>query len=85
MALEHYPSGDDLQDAQHLNDWLAEQIRQYSEQYLWLHHGFKTQPIGRGFCINRPEHLPNQYDVFCHITDIKITHFQLMLITSKSS
>lgn len=47
-ALANYPSGDDLQDAQRLNDWLEVQIRQYPEQYLWVHRRFKTQPEGRG-------------------------------------
>ncbi|HAD32654.1 MULTISPECIES: lysophospholipid acyltransferase family protein [unclassified Methylophaga] len=47
-ALENYPSGNTLQDAQKLNDWLEAQVKQYPEQYLWVHRRFKTQPDGRG-------------------------------------
>lgn len=53
-ALENYPSGDDLQDAQRLNDWLEAQIRQYPEQYLWVHRRFKTQPDGRALLYPPP-------------------------------
>lgn len=47
-AWEAYPSGDDIADAQRINDWLESQIRLMPEQYFWLHRRFKTQPDGKG-------------------------------------
>jgi KDO2-lipid IV(A) lauroyltransferase len=47
-AWENYPSGDDVADAQRINDWLEQQIRQSPEQYFWIHRRFKTQPEGKG-------------------------------------
>lgn len=47
-AWEEYPSGDDLADAQRINDWLEQEIRRSPEQYLWVHRRFKTQPEGKG-------------------------------------
>jgi len=47
-AWENYPSGDDMADAQRINDWLEQAIRQSPEQYLWVHRRFKTQPEGKG-------------------------------------
>ena len=47
-AWEDYPTGDDLVDAQRINDWLEQEIRQSPEQYLWMHRRFKTQPDGKG-------------------------------------
>lgn len=45
---ENYPSGDELADAQRINDWLEAEIRKSPEQYLWVHRRFKTQPEGKG-------------------------------------
>jgi len=45
-ALENFPSGDDMQDAERINQFLEEAIRKAPEQYLWPHRRFKTRPIG---------------------------------------
>jgi KDO2-lipid IV(A) lauroyltransferase len=45
-AFENFPSGDDLADAQKVNDWLEQEVRLAPEQYLWVHRRFKTQPEG---------------------------------------
>lgn len=47
-ALEQFPSGDDIADAQRINDWLESEVRKSPEQYLWVHRRFKTQPEGKG-------------------------------------
>ncbi|WP_417510735.1 LpxL/LpxP family Kdo(2)-lipid IV(A) lauroyl/palmitoleoyl acyltransferase [Methylophaga sp.] len=47
-AWQDYPSGDDVADAQRINDWLESQVRLMPEQYFWLHRRFKTQPDGKG-------------------------------------
>jgi KDO2-lipid IV(A) lauroyltransferase len=44
--LENFPSGDDLQDATHLNQLIEEQVRRVPEQYLWVHRRFKDRPAG---------------------------------------
>lgn len=46
--LTNFPSGDDLADAQLINDIIEQEIRQSPEQYLWVHRRFKTQPEGKG-------------------------------------
>ncbi len=45
-AWQDYPTGDDLVDAQRINDWLEQEVRKSPEQYLWVHRRFKTQPDG---------------------------------------
>ncbi len=40
------PSDDDVADAQRINQWVEEKIREHPEQYLWLHKRFKTRPEG---------------------------------------
>jgi KDO2-lipid IV(A) lauroyltransferase len=45
-ALQGYPAGDEVHDATVINQVLEQQIRQYPEQYLWIHRRFKTRPPG---------------------------------------
>ena len=45
-ALEDFPSGDDLIDAERLNAVLEAGIGRCVEQYLWVHRRFKTRPPG---------------------------------------
>ena len=45
-ALEDFPCGDDLADAERLNAVLEHQIERSVEQYLWVHRRFKTRPPG---------------------------------------
>jgi KDO2-lipid IV(A) lauroyltransferase len=44
--LTDFPSGDDAQDASLINSHIEQTVRQYPEQYLWLHRRFKTRPEG---------------------------------------
>ena len=43
-ALEHYPTGDETQDAAHMNRAMEKGIRAMPEQYLWTFKLFKTRP-----------------------------------------
>jgi KDO2-lipid IV(A) lauroyltransferase len=45
-AFDHFPSGDDADDAARYNALLEEYVRQAPAQYLWLHKRFKTRPRG---------------------------------------
>lgn len=45
-ALENFPSGDYQQDLGLYNQLLGDYIKQYPEQYNWLHRRFKTRPEG---------------------------------------
>ena len=45
-ALEDFPIGDDLADAERLNGVLETQIEHRIEQYLWIHRRFKSRPPG---------------------------------------
>jgi len=44
--LENYPSGDDHQDVQRVNDLIEAAIRHAPDQYIWQHRRFKTRPPG---------------------------------------
>ncbi|RCW66537.1 KDO2-lipid IV(A) lauroyltransferase [Marinobacter nauticus] len=43
-ALEHFPGGDDLEDATRINRIIEQEIRKAPDQYLWMHRRFKTRP-----------------------------------------
>jgi len=43
-ALKDFPAGDDVGDAQTINDLIEREVRIAPEQYLWIHRRFKTQP-----------------------------------------
>lgn len=47
QPLENFPTGDDIADAQTINDWVEQEVRKSPEQYLWVHRRFKTQPDGK--------------------------------------
>lgn len=44
--FEHYPSGDDYQDALRVNQFMEEEIRKIPGQYFWAQPRFKTRPEG---------------------------------------
>ncbi len=45
-ALENYPSGDELADANRLNAAIERAIKISPDQYLWSYRRFKTRPNG---------------------------------------
>lgn len=45
--LENFPSGDDQQDAQRVNQFMEDAILECPEQYLWAQKRFKTRPDGK--------------------------------------
>jgi len=45
-ALEHFPSGDYVQDMSRINQLIEEQVKKFPEQYLWVHRRFKDRPKG---------------------------------------
>ncbi len=44
--LEPFPSGDERQDTERMNQVLEQMIRQRPEQYMWTLRLFKTRPEG---------------------------------------
>ncbi|MDB5810295.1 MAG: lipid biosynthesis acyltransferase [Betaproteobacteria bacterium] len=45
-AWSGFPSGDLAADAQRMNAFIEERVREMPEQYYWLHKRFKTRPEG---------------------------------------
>ncbi len=44
--MTNYPSGDDVADAQSMNQEIEAGVREMPEQYFWVHRRFKTRPPG---------------------------------------
>lgn len=45
-ALNNFPTGDEVADAETINHLIEQQIIQAPEQYLWAHRRFKDRPVG---------------------------------------
>ena len=45
-AWESFPSEDAQADAQRMNRFIEDRVREHPEQYFWLHKRFKTRPEG---------------------------------------
>ena len=45
-AWRDFPGGDPAADAQRMNAFIEERVREMPEQYYWLHKRFKTRPAG---------------------------------------
>ncbi|MDO4878185.1 MAG: lipid A biosynthesis lauroyl acyltransferase [Neisseria sp.] len=45
-AWDNFPTGEEQADAQRMNDFIEERVREMPEQYYWLHKRFKTRPEG---------------------------------------
>lgn len=43
-ALRDFPSDDPVADTQRINDIIERWVREYPEQYLWIHRRFRTRP-----------------------------------------
>ena len=43
-ALQDFPSDDPVADTQRINDIIERWVRQYPDQYLWIHRRFRTRP-----------------------------------------
>lgn len=44
---QHFPSDSLEADAQRMNNFIEDRIREHPEQYFWLHKRFKTRPEGQ--------------------------------------
>lgn len=44
--LADFPSGDELKDASAINHSIEKYVRQFPENYMWIHPRFKTRPPG---------------------------------------
>ena len=45
--LIEYPTANEIQDAELLNQIIEKEIRKHPDQYLWVHRRFKTMPDGK--------------------------------------
>ncbi|MDP2834013.1 MAG: lipid A biosynthesis acyltransferase [Pseudomonadota bacterium] len=45
-AWEHFPTDDVTADTRRMNAFIEARIREFPEQYFWLHKRFKTRPTG---------------------------------------
>jgi len=45
-ALENFPAGDEIADAQRINEVLEKLIMKNPDQYLWVHKRYKSRPPG---------------------------------------
>ncbi len=45
-AWENFPTNDVAADTRRMNAFIEERIREFPEQYFWLHKRFKTRPTG---------------------------------------
>lgn len=43
-ALENFPTDDVIADTQRVNDIIERWVREYPEQYLWIHRRFRSRP-----------------------------------------
>jgi KDO2-lipid IV(A) lauroyltransferase len=43
-ALEDFPTDDIIADTQRINDIIERWVREYPEQYLWIHRRFRSRP-----------------------------------------
>jgi Kdo2-lipid IVA lauroyltransferase/acyltransferase len=45
-AWDNYPTNDPVADAERMNAFIAERVREMPDQYFWVHKRFKTRPPG---------------------------------------
>lgn len=48
-----YPTGDEIQDATTLNQWVEKNVLRHPDQYLWQHRRFKRRPPGEPWIYER--------------------------------
>jgi KDO2-lipid IV(A) lauroyltransferase len=44
--LQDFPSGDEFEDASAINRSIEKYVREFPENYMWIHQRFKTRPPG---------------------------------------
>lgn len=45
-ALENFPSGDEVADASAINRTIEKWVREFPDNYMWIHQRFKSRPPG---------------------------------------